>query len=69
MPVSKNRSTTCGFCWFCRKVCDGLSRALHDLWLRLCEVSAAALGDDKLRLEVTFHGEELKNRSPVFLTT
>eukprot|EP00434_Breviolum_minutum_P026955 symbB.v1.2.023830.t1/scaffold2214.1/size85597/5 len=34
-------------------VCDGLSRALHDLWLRLCEVSAAALGDDKLRLEAS----------------
>lgn len=34
-------------------VCDGLSRALHGHWLRLCEVCAAAMADDKLRLEAS----------------
>ena len=35
------------------EVCDGLSRALHGHWLRLCEVCAAAMADDKLRLEAS----------------
>eukprot|EP00913_Durusdinium_trenchii_P019357 g18197.t1 len=34
-------------------VCDGLTRALHALWLQLCEACAAALADEKLRLEAS----------------
>ncbi|CAK9064852.1 unnamed protein product [Durusdinium trenchii] len=35
------------------EVCDGLTRALHALWLQLCEACAAALADEKLRLEAS----------------
>ena len=34
------------------EVCDGLSRALQGLWKRLCDLSAGALRDESLRLEV-----------------